>query len=416
MTLLLSFVLKKDDLKKGKEVIRKMQNIKKMSVLLVSISVLMALVSFNIRASQTSSTRIYVSPSAISTVYNTNFTVDINIENVIDLFWWQVKLKWDPGLLTFVNVTGTEFQPLQDFILNETGGWIFLHYENLSSSTALQTVSGSGTLAKITFNGTGVGECILDIDDNETKIFSSHPTLVSTPPYLGDANNDSIVNVLDLGGVGRALGRHFGDPRWDPNADFNNDSFIDLFDLLCVFFNFAHMYPGNASEPVEIVHSVDDGNVIIIYGPAPWNAAWTVTWNWLNNSNPVWYEVNVTITAASSVENFDFNRSSGEISFTITSTAPGYCNVSIPKLLMDGAFNALLNDTETPCILTWNKTHTFVYFTYPQGTHNTAIVGEIVTRIRSLDLSSIVDVNGDRKVNIVDITKVAIMIYWNEDH
>jgi parallel beta-helix repeat protein len=203
---------------------------------------------------------IYISPLTITAAYDSDFTVDIKIADVTDLFAWQVKLKWNPELLTFVNATDTDFleTSLSEPVLNETEGWVFL-YETASGSG----VSGSGTLAEITFHGIGVGQCVLDIWDNETKIFNSAPILVSTPPYLGDANGDLRVNQLDIGIIGKAWGTHAGDPRYDPNADFNTDDFIDLFDLLCVGFNFNRIYSGEALQPVEMDHEVDDGYVIV---------------------------------------------------------------------------------------------------------------------------------------------------------
>jgi len=142
----------------------------------------------------------------------------------------------------------------------------------------------------------------------------------------------------------------------------------------------------------------------------------SVTWKWLNAmGNPVWLTANVTVSSSYPIENFNFNRTLGQISFNITSVTSGLCNVTVPKLLMDGAFKVLINDTLVPSILTWNKTHTFVYFTYDQGTHNIKIIGEIVTRIRGPDLLTLTDVNGDGIVNIVDIVVVALRFDWEED-
>jgi hypothetical protein len=82
---------------------------------------------------------------------------------------------------------------------------------------------------------------------------------------------------------------------------------------------------------------------------------------------------------------------------------------------MDGAFRVLINDTLVASTLTWNQTHTFIYFTHDQGTHNVAIIGEIVTKIRSIDLNYLVDVNGDGVVNILDVALVASRYGWEED-
>jgi hypothetical protein len=81
------------------------------------------------------------------------------------------------------------------------------------------------------------------------------------------------VDTRDLYAVGRILGTSVGDPRYDPSADFNNDGFVDLFDLSCATLNFGRSYPGDARQPVEITHEVQDGYVAV-YG--------SVAWKWLD--------------------------------------------------------------------------------------------------------------------------------------
>jgi hypothetical protein len=152
-----------------------------------------------------------------------------------------------------------------------------------------------------------------------------------------------------------------------------------------------------------------------------------VTWTWVNYTGVVVdFEANVTISGCCLVvQNFNFTRScpgcpsvqtsAGHISFDVVSPgSPGSCNVTIPKPVMDGTFKVLLNDTVVPSILTWNESHTFVYFTYSQGTHNAKILGETVTRIRGPDLLTVADVNGDGIIDIVDIVIVALRFGWKE--
>ncbi len=45
-----------------------------------------------------SSPTIYLDAPRAVLIYE-NFTVSIKVSNVVDMCGWQVKLKWDPGLM-----------------------------------------------------------------------------------------------------------------------------------------------------------------------------------------------------------------------------------------------------------------------------------------------------------------------------
>lgn len=236
---------------------------------------------FNMEAIRGSSTTIYVDPPTLTAPSSENFTVDINIEDVTDLFGWQAWLKWDPQLLDVVNATEGSFLKTSGTTswidgMNQSEGWIPIMCT--FSDPSLPGVSGNGTLANVKFHGAGPGECVLDL--YETKLFNSAPVSVSAPPYLGDVDGDLLVKMRDLAEVYKAFGASEEYPSYNPNADFNNDGFVDLFDLLCVVFNFGRVYPvegGNALEPVEITHGVHDG-YITLYA----RTAYSVTWKWLD--------------------------------------------------------------------------------------------------------------------------------------
>jgi len=145
---------------------------------------------------------------------------------------------------------------------NQSEGWIFAFNYLISPTPG---VNGNGTLANVEFNCTGLGECILAL--NDTKLIDSSPVWVPTPPYLGDADGNLMVGPSDVGIVATAWDSRVGDPNYNPSADFNSDGFVDLFDFMCVNFNYGFMYPGNALQPVEITHEVHDGYVINVLGP-----------------------------------------------------------------------------------------------------------------------------------------------------
>jgi len=49
---------------------------------------------------------------------------------------------------------------------------------------------------------------------------------------MGDINGDGVVDLYDAVELADAAGSWFGHPRWNPNADFNLDKFIDVFDAV----------------------------------------------------------------------------------------------------------------------------------------------------------------------------------------
>ena len=116
---------------------------------------------------------ISVDPSTRTAEVGQTFTININISDVVDLYGWEFRLRWNSTLLDALNVTegtflkgggNTFFWPK----INNTEGYI------LADCTLLGDVSGvngSGTLATVEFYVEGRGESILDLHD--TKLVSS---------------------------------------------------------------------------------------------------------------------------------------------------------------------------------------------------------------------------------------------------
>jgi len=111
---------------------------------------------------------IYIDPTPVTALVCQNFTVAVNIKDVMDLVAWQIKLSFNPNLLECLSVTegpflkssapyGTSFVPIINndtvlarcYLLPDPGG-VFP-----------PGVNGSGTLAYIEFHCKGAGECDL---------------------------------------------------------------------------------------------------------------------------------------------------------------------------------------------------------------------------------------------------------------
>ncbi|MBI4332772.1 MAG: SBBP repeat-containing protein [Chloroflexi bacterium] len=66
------------------------------------------------------------------------------------------------------------------------------------------------------------------------------PTPTLTPGYLpGDVNRDGRVDAADLNLLMASFNKRAGDAGFDPNADFNGDGIVDVFDLATIGLNFG---------------------------------------------------------------------------------------------------------------------------------------------------------------------------------
>jgi len=87
----------------------------------------------------------------------------------------------------------------------------------------------------------------------------------------------------------------------------------------------------------------------------------------------------VTTLSNSTVASFNYNSSMKEVSFNVTgpSGANGFCNVTIPKILLEKPLQVLIDRKSMieEAIITGNSTHTSTCLTYSFGTHMIRISG-----------------------------------------
>lgn len=88
----------------------------------------------------------------------------------------------------------------------------------------------------------------------------------------------------------------------------------------------------------------------------------------------------VLISSNSSITNFAFTSSAKKTSFNVTGTSGtnGYCNVTIPTVLLGGPYTVLVDGSTVTSVEASNATHTFLYFTYTHSTHKVEIIGKTV--------------------------------------
>jgi hypothetical protein len=133
-----------------------------------------------------SEARILVNPHTIvdsSLVPCHNFTVNINIENVVDLYSFEFWLEYNTTVLDVLEVNvNLAFPPPVEIELLETEGQIRV------AATASTPVNGSLSLASILFHVTERGESVLDLH-NITLIDSWSETIPYEEPRDGYFNN-----------------------------------------------------------------------------------------------------------------------------------------------------------------------------------------------------------------------------------
>ena len=113
---------------------------------------------------------VSVDPPIVSASPGGNFTVDVKITNVKNLYSYQFKLSWDPTVLEVQDVQEGDFlsqrvykTQFQEYVYNEAGYLMVVCF--LLGEPATAAVSGSGTLATIEFIAKEEGNTSLHLHD-----------------------------------------------------------------------------------------------------------------------------------------------------------------------------------------------------------------------------------------------------------
>ncbi len=157
------------------------------------ISLLVILIAAPLHASQTT---VYVAPSTITVEVDQIFIISIKISDVIDLYGWEFKLKWNPTILDALSVTEGDFlKSVGDTffspIIDNTEGIILIDCTLLGK---IPGANGSGTLATVEFKSENAGQTILDLYD--TKLVSSLEQSISHT-----TNDGSVTVSASVGGI-----------------------------------------------------------------------------------------------------------------------------------------------------------------------------------------------------------------------
>lgn len=130
------------------------------------------------------STALVVEPQSVQGTTGQDFTVNVSISNVADLYGWQIELSWNSSLLNVTNViegpmlkssgNSTFFSPV---VNNAAGNLSALCTRLLTFGSNVTGVSGHGTLMTVQFEVIGSGAC--DLNLYGTQLLDSNSRVIS---------------------------------------------------------------------------------------------------------------------------------------------------------------------------------------------------------------------------------------------
>jgi PKD repeat protein len=165
--------------------------LQKTITLLLILSALALTITVTKVSAQTAS--ITLDPSEVTlTEVNSEFTLDVMVEDVQDLWSWKVAVEWNPAYLTLVG------EPVEGGFLKQGGSTLYLvgiinsaegYIAEVSSTILGQAdASGEGVLCTLTFKA--IKTCI------ETPINIVNTTLLSSEYNAGDSSNTPISHAV----------------------------------------------------------------------------------------------------------------------------------------------------------------------------------------------------------------------------
>ena len=148
-------------------------------LLLLALSVL-AVIRVDVASSQ-EDTIVYVNPALSYAGLGETFTVDVMVEDVEEMYSWQVKMAFNSSVLEFVDwVEGDFLAEMPEGTWNATLIEEDYALINVNSFGNYLGLSGSGWLMTMEFEVVGTGEFALNITNDWTKLIKFNPPPV--PP------------------------------------------------------------------------------------------------------------------------------------------------------------------------------------------------------------------------------------------
>ncbi|MDH5770868.1 MAG: dockerin type I domain-containing protein, partial [Candidatus Bathyarchaeota archaeon] len=129
---------------------------------------------------------ISVDPSISSAEVGKTFMIDIRISDVIDLYGWEFRLRWNSSLSDALSVTEGGFLKGggSTFFVNDINNTLGSMLVDCTLVGNVPGVSGNGILATVEFSVKRQGGCVLDLYD--TKLVNSLEEAITHTTVDGD--------------------------------------------------------------------------------------------------------------------------------------------------------------------------------------------------------------------------------------
>jgi len=416
-------------------------------------------------------TTLSIKPSEVTVEPDQEFSVDVNITDVQNLYAYEFKVYYLNSIVNAIDAVRPPghfmepSDPTKQFIpkweikndYNTTHGQVWLSFTLLAPEAPR---SGSGILVRITFKAIGLGSTLLSLKD--TKLADStgspiphtvencnvtvhlpKPVIEVNPKKVSPTHRGEIVpvniSITDLDESWKAVGfefklgfdnellqvvnvtegpflKQFGETYMIPPIIKENYVHLGLLllphedgswtiypngsgTLATITFNVTHGPPVSAdlelydtkiaditAIPPGVPHDVVPGEYIFLIEKLQ------ITINWTDPETNETFIFQVLTESNSTIDNLTFNQPHRCISFSVTGPegAIGFCNITIPKGLLDAppeGWLILVEGHPTTYVVTSNATHTWIYFTYSTSTKTVYIFA--ITVVPELPISAI---------------------------